>query len=96
MLAIIYSLGDFPYSRVFTGMLMLMADTFRYVNENSFTPKMWFLPIGAITVIYFSLSDSLWEVKAGDDAPIAAKYVAVIVLIAWVGVIMGGRLLPYV
>ena len=81
---------------VFTGMLMLMADTFRYVNENSFTPKMWFLPIGAITVIYFSLSDSLWEVKAGDDAPIAAKYVAVIVLIAWVGVIMGGRLLPYV
>jgi hypothetical protein len=32
---------------VFTGMLMLMADTYRYVNETSFIPKMFFLPIGA-------------------------------------------------
>jgi hypothetical protein len=81
---------------IFTGMLMLMADTFRYVNENSFTPKMWFLPIGAIAVLYFSLSDPLWNVKAGDDAPMMAKWVAVIVLLSWIGVIMGGRLLPYV
>jgi uncharacterized membrane protein len=81
---------------IFTGMLMLMADTFRYVNENSFTPKMWFLPIGAIAVLYFSLSDPLWNTKAGDDAPMMAKWVAVIVLLSWIGVIMGGRLLPYV
>ncbi|HEX3483838.1 MAG TPA: DUF2231 domain-containing protein [Micropepsaceae bacterium] len=81
---------------VFTGMLMLMADTYRYVNETSFTPKMILLPIGAIAVLYFSLSDPLWEVKAGEDAPMAAKWVAVIVLLSWIGVIMGGRLLPYV
>lgn len=81
---------------VFTGMLMLMADTYRYVNETSFTPKMILLPIGAIAVLYFSLSDRLWEVKAGEDAPMAAKWVAVIVLLSWIGVIMGGRLLPYV
>jgi uncharacterized membrane protein len=81
---------------IFTGMLMLMADTYRYVNETTFTPKMILLPIGAIAVLYFSLSDRLWEVKAGEDAPMTAKWVAVIVLLAWVGVIMGGRLLPYV
>ena len=81
---------------VFTGMLMLMADTYRYVNETSFIPKMFFLPIGAIVVMYFSLSDSLWNVKAGEDAPITAKWFAVILLISWIGVIMGGRLLPYV
>ncbi|MSP94720.1 MAG: hypothetical protein EXR00_05570 [Alphaproteobacteria bacterium] len=80
---------------VFTGMLMLMADTFRYVNEASFTPKMILLPIGAIAVLYFSLSEPLWKIKAGEDAPMAAKWVAVIVLLSWVGVIMGGRLLPY-
>jgi uncharacterized membrane protein len=81
---------------VFTGMLMLMADTYRYVNETSFTPKMIFLPIGAIAVLYFSLSDPLWNVKAGEDAPMTAKWVAALVLISWIGVIMGGRLLPYV
>jgi hypothetical protein len=81
---------------VFTGMLMLMADTFRYVNEATFVPKMAMLPIGAIAVLYFSLSDRLFQVKAGEDAPAMAKWVAALVLIAWVTVIMGGRLLPYV
>jgi uncharacterized membrane protein len=81
---------------VFTGMLMLMADTYRYVNEATFTPKMMFLPIGVIAVLYFSLSDDLWNTKAGEDAPMAAKWVAVLVLLSWTTVIMGGRLLPYI
>ena len=81
---------------IFTGMLMMMADTSRYVNEPAFWPKMFFLPIGAIAVLYFSLSDSLWAVKAGDDAPMTAKWVAVLVLVSWTIVIMGGRLLPYI
>jgi uncharacterized membrane protein len=81
---------------VFTGMLMLMADTFRYVNETSFIPKMFLLPIGATAVLYFSLNDALWATKAGEDAPMQAKWFAALLLIAWTGVIMGGRLLPYV
>ena len=81
---------------VFTGMLMLMADTARYVSEPSFWPKMFFLPIGAIAVLYFSVSENLWRVKAGDDATIGAKAVAVLVFASWIIVIMGGRLLPYV
>ena len=75
---------------------MLMADTFRYVNEITFVPKMFFLPIGAIAVLYFSLSDRLFRVKAGEDAPVSAKWVAALLLVSWVIVIMGGRLLPYV
>ncbi len=93
----ILPLGVFGVTmNIFTGMLMLMADTFRYVNETTFIPKMILLPIGAIAVLYFSLSDSLWRVKAGEDAPASAKWVAALVLFAWIGVIMGGRLLPYV
>jgi uncharacterized membrane protein len=80
---------------VFTGMLMLMADTARYVNEAAFWPKMFFLPIGAIAVLYFSLSDKLWAVKAGEEAPMSAKWIAALVLFSWTIVIMGGRLLPY-
>ena len=81
---------------VFTGMLMLLADTGRYINEPSFWPKMFFLPIGAIAVLYFSVSDDLWRVRAGDTASVGAKAVAVLVLASWIIVIMGGRLLPYV
>jgi len=77
-------------------MLMLMADTFRYVNEITFVPKMFFLPIGASAVLYFSLSDKLWRVNAGEDAPMLAKWVAALVLVSWTIVITGGRLLPYV
>ena len=81
---------------VFTGMLMLLADTYRYVvNDYTFAPKIAFIPIGATAVLYFSLSDRLWKLKAGEDAPAAAKAVAVLVLVCWAGVIVCGRLLPY-
>jgi uncharacterized membrane protein len=81
---------------VFTGMLMLLADTYRYVvNDYTFAPKIAFIPIGATAVLYFSLSDRLWKLKAGEDAPAVAKAVAVLVLVCWAGVIVCGRLLPY-
>lgn len=80
---------------IFSGMLMVMADSHRYLNELAFWPKMFFLPIGAIAVLYFSLSDKLWAVKAGEDAPMTAKWVAALVFVSWTVVIMGGRLLPY-
>jgi uncharacterized membrane protein len=82
---------------VFTGMLMMLADTYRYVvQDTTFAPKMALIPIGVMAILYFSLSDRVWNLKPGEDAPISAKWVAALVLIAWTGVIMGGRLLPYV
>lgn len=81
---------------VFTGMLMLLADTFRYVNSGAFPPKMAFIVIGGFAVLYFSLSDKLWNTKAGEEAPMTAKWVAAVTLLAWGGVIAGGRLIPYV
>ena len=32
---------------------------------------------GAIAVLYFSVSDRLWSVKAGENAPASAKWIAV-------------------
>ena len=49
-----------------------------------------------MAILYFSVSDAVWNVKAGEDAPLSAKWVASLVLLSWIGVIMGGRLLPYV
>jgi uncharacterized membrane protein len=81
---------------VFSGMLMMLADSYRYVvNDYTFAPKMALIPIGATAVLYFSVSDRLWYLKAGEDAPAAAKWVAAAVLLTWAGVIVCGRLLPY-
>jgi hypothetical protein len=74
----------------------MLADSYRYaVSDYMFAPKMALIPIGATAVLYFSLSERLWNIKAGEDAPVAAKWVAVVVLLAWAGVIVCGRLLPY-
>ena len=55
-------------------------------------PKVIFIAIGGSTVLYFSLSDRLWNIKAREDAPMFAELVAAIVLVSWAGVIM----VPYV
>jgi uncharacterized membrane protein len=80
---------------VFSGMLIFLADSFRYANNTTFAPKMALLVIGGAAGLYFSLSDRLWNVKAGEEAPFRAKVIAILVLLAWSGVVAGGRLLPY-
>ena len=81
---------------VVSGMLMMFGDSYRYVVQDStFAPKIALIPLGAIAVLYFSASDKLWTVQAGESAPITAKWVAAVVLLAWAGVIICGRMLPY-
>jgi uncharacterized membrane protein len=81
---------------VFSGMLMMLADSYRYVvNDYTFAPKIAFISLGATAVLYFSVSDRLWNIKAGEDAPTVAKWIAAVTLLAWTGVIVCGRLLNY-
>jgi uncharacterized membrane protein len=81
---------------VFSGMLMMLADSYRYVvNDVTFGPKIILIPIGAIAALYFSVSNRLWNLKPGEDAPTAAKWVAAVVVLSWAGVIVCGRLLNY-
>jgi hypothetical protein len=82
---------------VVSGMLMMLGDSYRYVvSDATFAPKITLIAIGAIAVLYFSASDRLWNIKAGEDAPRSAKWVAAVVLLAWAGVIVCGRMLPYI
>ena len=79
---------------VVSGMLMMLHDSYRYVvNDYTFAPKITLITVGAIAALYFSTSDRLWKLRPGDDAPAAAKWVAAVVFLAWVGVIVCGRLL---
>ena len=81
---------------VFSGMLILQADSGRYLNNITFVPKIIAIAIGGIAVLYFTLSERVWTVGPGEDAPASAKAMAALILLAWATVIMGGRLLAYV
>jgi uncharacterized membrane protein len=81
---------------VTSGMLFFVADSGRYsAMTNSFFPKMALIAIGGVAVLYFTIVDKSWDLKAGDDAPLSAKAMAVATILMWSGVIIYGRLLPY-
>ncbi len=81
---------------VITGMIFFIADSGRYTAmTNSFFPKMALITIGGIAVIYFTVFDRPWALKPGDEAPLTSKLVAAATAAMWTGVIIYGRLLPY-
>jgi uncharacterized membrane protein len=90
-------LGAFGFMlNVVTGMLFFIADYERYITmTNSFFPKIALIAIGGVAVLYFTIFDKPWALKAGDDAPLATKVVAAATVLMWSGVIIYGRLLPY-
>lgn len=82
---------------IVSGMLMMMADSYRYVvSYTPFAPKIALLTIGSIAVLYFTVSDRIWNVQAGQEASLSAKWMAIAVLAAWAGVIACGRLLAFI
>ncbi len=81
---------------VVSGMLMMLSDSYRYVVSDAlFAPKIALIPLGAAAVLYFSVSDRVWNLKPGEAAPGSAKWMALAALLASAGVIACGRMLPY-
>lgn len=90
-------LGTFGFMlNVITGMLFFISNTERYTGmTDSFFPKMALIVIGGVAVLYFTMFERPWELKPGDRAPATAKAVAAAAVVLWAGVIVYGRLLPY-
>jgi len=80
---------------ILSGMYFFIADSGRYTNMEAFPIKIFFMMVGGASLLYFTMFPGVWGVKAGDDAPVTAKIMALITLGSWAGVIIFGRLLPY-
>ena len=80
---------------IVTGFFFFIADSGRYVAMDGFPPKIIALMIGGVAIIYFTIFDESWELKAGDDAPLFSKVMAVVTIGSWAAVLVFGRLLPY-
>ena len=80
-----------------TGSLFLMAEPDQYVYNPSFQFKLLFIGLAGLNALAFyatSFRRTTAE-HAPADAPIVAKFIAVVSLSLWIGVIIAGRLLTF-
>lgn len=80
-----------------SGMMFLMAEPDQYVYNPSFHFKMLFMALAGANALAFYATTSTRTMgpSAGDDAPPAAKVIAVASLFLWVAIIVCGRLLTF-
>lgn len=78
-----------------TGMFFFVGAPQQYTQNALFHYKMILILITALNVVYFTIFDEPWTLKAGDDASPFAKFVAASALVLVVGVLYCGRMLPF-
>jgi hypothetical protein len=79
-----------------TGMLFFIAAASQYTQNIAFLWKVIFLIIAGAHFLYLTVLDRTWSLKAGEDAGVFEKLVAVVAIGSWVGVIYWGRMLPFI
>lgn len=79
-----------------TGMTFFVAAHDQYTGNPVFYWKVGLLLIAAANLIYFTVVDDSWSLKAGDEAQGRTKLAAVSALVLWIGVMYAGRMLPFI
>lgn len=88
--------GVFGYAlMVATGFWFYISSPQQYAENWGFQYKMLFLVIVGFNFLYFTMFDEPWELKAGDDASTLTKLIAVSAIGLMLGVMVFGRLLPW-
>src|SRR5262245_18057322 len=81
-----------------TGAVFLAGDPSQYIHNWVFWFKMLFIFLAGTNVMAFYATGVFRRVEAlaaGEDAPVAAKVIAGVSLILWIGVMYFGRMLPF-
>jgi hypothetical protein len=81
-----------------TGVLFFFGDPMRYAVNWGFRVKMVLVVIAGLNALWFwvRLNKPMHSWEPHGDTPGEAKLVAWISLVAWTGVLLFGRLIPYV
>jgi hypothetical protein len=78
-----------------TGMLFFIAAPEQYTENLPFLWKIICLMIAGADLLYLTVFDKIWALEPGDDAAVLDKAIAATAIVAWVGVIYWGRMLPF-
>lgn len=89
-------LGAFCINLI-TGFLFFCGDPYRYYFNLSFQWKMAFIALAGINALWFWFGEhkQLSTLADGEQANFSARLIGAISLALWVGVILFGRLIPY-
>ena len=81
-------------ANLITGMLFLIGQPGQYVQSTPFFWKVVFLMIAGANFLYLTVFTKAWTAK-GLDANVVDKAMALTSLLAWLGVLLAGRMLPF-
>jgi hypothetical protein len=92
-----FALGGFLLNLI-TGCIFLIGLPEQYVHNRAWWMKVLFLGIaGANAAVFeFLVGPRILSVGAGDDTTIRMKAIGVVSLVAWLGVLYWGRMLPFI
>lgn len=82
---------------VVTGIGFFCADPFTYYPNLAFRIKMFLILLAGLNALWFQFVESprLKSLPPGTDTGLTVKFVAALSLLLWLGVIIMGRLIPY-
>ena len=83
-------------ANVITGTLFFVATPQQYTQNTAFQLKVGLILAACVGLLYLTIADAPWRLRAGDDAPAHAKVVAAVSLLLWIAVIYCGRMLPFI
>ena len=75
-------------------MLFFVGQPGQYVDNAPFYWKVVFLMIAGANFLYLTVFGKAWD-DDGQDSRLADKAMAVCSLVAWLGVLYAGRMLPF-
>lgn len=80
-----------------TGLVFLIALPEQYFHNSIWWYKVAFLALAGLNAVVFELTVAkrIGEIGAGVDSPTAAKVIGAVSLLAWLGVLYCGRMLPF-
>jgi uncharacterized membrane protein len=78
-----------------TGMLFYIGQPKQYIDSSPFYWKVVFLMIAGANFLYLTVFQKAWAVD-GWDFSVADKAMAVSSMVAWLVVLYGGRMLPFI
>ncbi len=83
---------------LFTGVVFFFGDPERYVANIGFKIKMLLVVIAGLNAVWFKLKvdPDMVNWSTDQDSTTQAKAVAYISLVSWFGVLLFGRLIPYI
>jgi hypothetical protein len=92
-----FALGGFVLNLI-TGCVFLLGLPEQYVHNQAWWMKVLFLGVAGANAAVFELAvgPGILSVGAGDDTTFRMKAIGAVSLMAWLGVLYWGRMLPFI